>query len=368
MEMITKCINGITPLDSAAQTAAKDYLDSLAKPPGSLGMLEDLALQLAGIRGEIVTSLSRRAVIIMSSDNGIVEEGVASAPQSVTLSQTINFTRGLTGVAVLAKQFNTDLLVVDVGINADVNYPGIINRKIRKSTYNIAKEPAMSYREAQQAIQIGIETALEAVKNGYQILGVGEMGIGNTSTSAAVLCALTGISPDKTVGKGGGLSDEGYIKKLAIVKNCLIQHQPNAEDPVDVLAKVGGFDLAAMTGVFLGAAYTRTPVVIDGFISIVAALAAARLNPLAKDYMIASHISYEPGYLHTANELGLTPSLQLGMRLGEGSGCPIMFSIIDASCAVVRDMATFAEAEINDDYVDAIRNEDAFRVNKRIGD
>jgi len=352
---ISEYISQIKNLDSEAMEKAQARLDMLAKPPGSLGKLEDIAVKLSGISGEIFYTIDKRALIIMSSDNGVVDEGVASAPQSVTYAQTINFTRGITGAAVLAKQFNTDLIVVDVGVNADIDHPQIINRKIRKSTNNIAKMPAMSYEEAEQAILTGIEIAIEAVKNGYKIVGIGEMGIGNTTTSSAVLHAFTKLPAQDIVGKGAGLKEEAYLHKIKIVGESVEKHAPDICDPVDVLAKVGGFDIAAMAGVYIGCAYMRVPAVIDGFISIVAALAASKFHPDIKDYMIASHLSYEPGYLYASKALGIDPALHLNMRLGEGSGCPIMISVIDAACAVIRDVATFAEAAIDDKYIDEIK-------------
>ncbi|MCL2045881.1 MAG: nicotinate-nucleotide--dimethylbenzimidazole phosphoribosyltransferase [Oscillospiraceae bacterium] len=363
-EKLKEYISQIKGLDDEAAQRAQERLDSLAKPPGSLGKLEDIAKHLSGISGQIYYNSEKRCVIVMSSDNGVVEEGVSSTPQSVTLAQTINFVRGLTGVAVIAKQFDTDLIVVDVGINADVDYPGIINKKIRKSTWNLAKQHAMTYDEALQAVLIGIETAIDAVNNGYTLLGAGEMGIGNTTTSAAVLCALTGFPAEDVVGKGGGLLEDAYRHKIDVVKNAVRDHEPDPADPIDVLAKVGGFDLAAMAGVFLGGAIMRVPVVIDGFISMVAALAAARISPIAKEFMIASHASFEQGFIHAAEALGVEPCLMMSMRLGEGSGCPIMFAVIDAACGMMRDMATFAEADINDDYLDELRKGDHFTINK----
>ncbi len=355
-------LDNISPLDENAETFARNRLDSLVKPLGSLGVLEDIAVRLAGISGKMYYDTEKRCILVMASDNGVVEEGVASAPQSVTYSQSINLTRGITGAAVLTKQYNADIIVTDVGINADINCDKIINRKIRKSTHNIAKESAMTRDEALKAILIGIEAAENAVIGGYSLIGVGEMGIGNTTTSSAVLCALTGIDIEEITGKGAGLSDQAYRHKIAVIKAALKLNAPDKNDPIDVLAKVGGFDIAAMTGAFIGCACKRVPVVIDGFISVVAALTAARLNPIIKDYMIMSHKSYEKGFIHAANELKLTPYLDLRMRLGEGSGCPLMFSIIDGACAVIKDMATFEEAEIDDSYLDGIEKDNFFCV------
>ena len=336
----------------------------LAKPTGALGTLEDISIQLAGITGKVKNSMKKQAVVIMSADNGVVDEGVASAPQSVTLSQTINFTRHYTGVSSMAKYFGIDLLVVDTGVkmaipsslySAEMTEEGrltakIVNRRIADGTRNLAKEPAMTDEEALRAIMTGIEAA-KAIKDcGYDIFGVGEMGIGNTTTSACVLAALCGNTGEDVVGRGGGLNDEGLAKKIRIVDEANKDLDP--ADVTDILAKVGGFDICAMTGAFLGAAYYRIPVVIDGYISAVAALCAYRLAPKAVNFMFGSHQSKEKGYLIAIDALGVKPYFNLGMRLGEGSGCPISFKIIETACAAMNGMATFAEGAIDADYLE----------------
>lgn len=336
----------------------------LAKPTGALGTLEDISIQLAGITGKVKNSMKHQAVVIMSADNGVVDEGVASAPQSVTLSQTINFTRHYTGVSSMAKYFGIDLLVVDTGVkmaipsslySAEMTEEGrltakIVNRRIADGTRNLAKEPAMTDEEALRAIMTGIEAA-KAIKDcGYDIFGVGEMGIGNTTTSACVLAALCGKTGEDVVGRGGGLNDEGLAKKIRIVDETIKDLDP--ADVTDILAKVGGFDICAMTGAFLGAAYYRIPVVIDGYISAVAALCAYRLAPKAVNFMFGSHQSKEKGYLIAMDALGVKPYFNLGMRLGEGSGCPISFKIIETACAAMNGMATFAEGAIDADYLE----------------
>ncbi|MBE6071192.1 MAG: nicotinate-nucleotide--dimethylbenzimidazole phosphoribosyltransferase [Clostridium butyricum] len=353
---LEKMINEIKDIDKEVIIEAEKRIVSLAKPLNSLGKLEDMAIKLAGITGKIKNTINKKLVIIMCSDNGVIEEGVASSPQSVTLAQTINFTKGLTGVAVIAKANNTDLKVIDVGINCDFKHPDVINKKIRKSTDNIAKGSAMTYEEAVHGILIGIEAVGEAKEEGYEIIGAGEMGVGNTSTSSAVLSALTGANIEDVVGRGAGLTDEGFLRKINVVKKAIQINKPNREDPIDVLAKVGGFDIAAMAGVFLGAAIYKIPVVIDGFISVVAALIAYRLNNKCRDYMFTSHCSKEIGFLVGMKELNLSPILELNMGLGEGSGCPIAFSIIDTACAVMNNMATFEEAKIDDSYLDELKN------------
>jgi nicotinate-nucleotide--dimethylbenzimidazole phosphoribosyltransferase len=355
-------INKITPANKAVIDKAKARVDSLAKPLGSLGKLEDIAIKLSGITGKLKNNVNKKAIVIMCSDNGIFEEGVSSCPQSVTLSQTINFTRGLTGVATLAKENNSDLIVVDVGINTDKKIPNVIDRKIRKSTNNMFKESAMSYEECVRAVNVGFEMATNCKNKEYDIVGVGEMGICNTSTSSAVLSVLTSCDIGTVVGKGAGLTKEAFEKKKFVISESIRKNNPDKEDPIDVLAKVGGFDLAAMTGVFLGCAYYKIPVVIDGFISAVAALAAFKLNPLVRDYLIPSHCSKEVGYNVAMNTLDLEPMLNLDMRLGEGSGCPIAFSVISFACAMMNNMATFDEAEINNDYLDAVKDESSYIV------
>ncbi|MEG1992875.1 MAG: nicotinate-nucleotide--dimethylbenzimidazole phosphoribosyltransferase [Acetivibrio sp.] len=345
------------------QKQTEDYLDDLAKPPGSLGELEHFAAKISSITGKVQNHLDKRAVLVFASDNGVIEEGVASGPQSLTASQTLNMLKGITGVAVLAKHFHSDLMVVDVGINADLDHPDLIKRKIRKSTSNIAKEEAMSEKEVFEALQIGIDLASEAKEKGYQVIGIGEMGIGNTTTSSAVLAAILNIpkeNMEEIVGKGAGLTLEAYQKKVETVKKALEINQPDQKNIPMVLQKVGGFDLAAMTGAYLGAAYYQIPVVMDGFISVVAALCAVKMQPYVRQYLFPSHKSFERGYMIALKEMELSSCLDLNMRLGEGSGCPIMFEILAASCSIVREMATFEQAEINRDYLNKIKIPEAF--------
>ena len=358
---LNRLIESIKPLDEAAMATARTRQDSLAKPPHSLGKLEDISVKLAGITGALYNPMDTRRVIIFASDNGIAHEGVASAPQSVTLSQTINFTRGLTGVAVLAKHFHAALDVVDVGIDADFTQPGVTDRKLAHGTKNFAREPAMSREECLKAVMIGVERARLARDEGVQVIGIGEMGIGNTSTSSAVLSALLGLPAADTVSRGAGINDAAYLKKVRLIDEAIARYNPDPADPIDVMAKVGGFDIAAMCGAFLGAAALRLPVVIDGFISAVAALCACRLCPLSTGAMFPSHASREKGYMLAMDAMRLQPMLNLDMRLGEGSGCPIAFEIMSAAQSVIRNMATFEEAAINDDYLAEIRPNKRFQ-------
>ncbi len=352
----------IAPADNAAMEKARQRQAELAKPPGSLGKLEDYSIRLAGITEKVKNEIEKCRVIVLAADNGVTAEGVSSAPTSVTLSQVINMTRHITGMSSLAYYFGNEVVVADLGIDTDRKIPGVLDRKIRRSTGNIAKERAMTRQQVLDAMAVGLDLAADAAKDGVNAVGVGEMGIGNTTTSSAVLSALTGATPEAVTGRGGGLTDQAFAVKKQVITQALALHHPDREDVVDVLSAVGGLDLAAMTGVFLGCALQHIPAVVDGFISIVAALCACRLNPNVKDYLFLSHASYEIGYRLAAEELGLEPCLLLDMRLGEGSGCPIAFQILKAACAVMSGMGTFAEAAIQDDYLEPIRAQDSFTV------
>lgn len=344
-------INAIKPRDGSAERNARARLDALCKPPGSLGRLEDMAAQLCGIAGGM-PSVARRCVLIFCADNGVALDGVASAPQSVTTVQTINFTKGITGVAVLAKLAGATLRIVDVGIASSLSHPDVINAKIMPGTHSIARGAAMSREQALTAIEVGIRQATLAYADN-DVLGIGEMGIGNTTTSSAVLASLADVDIEGMIGRGAGLSDEGVALKLSIVRQAS-QAARESGDVVSILARAGGLDICAMCGAFLAAAALRKPVVIDGYISAVAALCAVRLCPQAADYMITSHASEEPGYAMAIRALGMQPVLSLDMRLGEGSGCPLAFQLLDAALAIYTQMATFAEAQIDQRYLDAI--------------
>ena len=360
--LLTSVLAAIRPANEASMREARSYQASLAKPPGSLGKLEEIAVRLAGITGRIKNRIEKKRVIVLCADNGVTEEGISSAPVSVTMAQAVNMTRHKTGMSCLAKAFGCEVQVVDVGIATPYRCEEVLDRCIRKGTANLAREAAMTREEALRAVETGIELAAQAAADGVSVVGVGEMGIGNTTTSACVLAALTGLSAAEVTGRGGGITDEAFAHKKAVVEGALSLHRPDPKDPVDVLAKVGGLDLAAMCGVFLGCAKERIPVVIDGFISITAALCAARLAPDAAAFFFPSHVSQEIGYLRAAKELSLSPYLHLDMRLGEGSGCPLAFEILHAACVVMNDMADFEEAKINDDYLEEIRKGDTFSV------
>ena len=350
-------VREVLPLDRSAMTAAEEYQARLAKPPGSLGRLEEISIQLAGITGRVHNALNKKQLLVFAADNGVVAEGVSSAPQSVTKQQTINLMRGKTGAAVLAKHFGCGLTVCDVGVNADIYESAVLNRKIAYGTQNICTGPAMTREQTLQAILTGAEIAGTVDAD---VIGVGEMGIGNTTTSSAVLAVLLGADVEAVTGRGGGITEESFRKKKAVIRTAIEVNRPDRDDVVGVLSKVGGFDLAAMCGAFLGAAAVRRPAVIDGLISAAAALCAVRLCPNVRGYLVPSHASFEIGYRLAMEAMDLRPLFDLGMRLGEGSGCPLAFQVLDAACAVINDMATFDEAGINDDYLDEIRRGDQF--------
>ena len=345
--------------DEAAMTLARRRQDGLAKPPGSLGRLEELSVQLAGITGKVHNTVARKHLLVFAADNGVVAEGISSAPQSVTLQQTINLTRAKTGASVLCKQFGCGITVCDVGVNADIRDPAVLNRKIAYGTRNILYGPAMTREQALQAILTGAELAMQT---NADVFGIGEMGIGNTTTSSAVLSVLLHADVDAVTGRGGGITDDNFRMKKEVIRRSIALNAPDSSDPVDVLSKVGGFDIAAMCGGFIGSAASHRPVVIDGFISAVAALCACRLCPNVRHYLIPSHASYEIGYRLAMEAMELQPILLLGMRLGEGSGCPLAFQVLEAACAIINSMASFDEAGIDDGYLDEIRASDSFTV------
>ena len=337
---------------------AKEHLDFLAKPLGSLGELENISAKICSIYSSLDVNLDKKAIVVLASDNGIFEEGVASTPQEVTATQTINILEGKTGVGVIAKAFNVDVFVCDVGVKVDINHSNLINKKIRKSTNNFLKTTAMTREEVIQSINIGIEIVNDLKNKGYKAIGTGEMGIGNTTTSSSVLASLLGLNDNEietVVGVGAGLTKDGYNKKVDVIKKALNKHKPNKDDVLDIIQKVGGFDLGGMIGVYIGCAYNKIPVVVDGFIAIVACLCAIKLNENIKDYVFLSHKSMEKGYTLAQKEIGLPSYLDLKMRLGEGSGCPLMFALMDGAMAMFNNMATFDEAKIDTKYLEKLK-------------
>ncbi len=352
----------ITPPNKQAMDIARKRQESLAKPPKSLGELEKISIKLAGITGQVHNKINKKRLLVFAADNGVVEDGIAATPQSVTLMQTINIAHGKTGAGTICRHFGVEISVTDVGVKAHINDTLVNNKKISMGTKNIYREAAMTREDALKAIFVGYNKAKKAKQDGVDIIGIGEMGIGNTTTSSAILSVLTDCPVEKVTGRGGGLTDAAFEKKIEVIKHAIDINNPDKNDPINVISKVGGLDIAAMTGAYIAAAEQKIPAVIDGFISIVAALCAVRLCSLVKEYLFASHKSFEIGYDVCIKELSLSPFLALNMRLGEGSGCPFAFEVISAACTILNDMATFEEANINDDYLCEIRKGDKFSV------
>ena len=353
----------ITRPDETIREALTDKINNLTKPKGSLGTLEELALQIGLIQQTLTPELRHPQNIIFAADHGIVDEGVSLSPKEITWQQISNFLHGGAGVNFLCRQHGFELKIVDAGVDYDLPYEkGIINMKVRKSSRNYLYEAAMTEEEMNLCIERGAEVVRQCHAEGCNVLSLGEMGIGNTTTSAAVLACLLNLPVESVTGRGSGLTDEGFALKKRVISDAVALHKPNGADVLDVLSKVGGFDIAAMAGAFIGCALFGIPAVADGLISVTAALAAVRLCKTVRDFVFLSHASYEIGYRAAAAELGMEPWLNLNMRLGEGSGCPVAFQVMRAACAAMNDMATFEEASINDNYLENIRNESAFCV------
>lgn len=345
---LEECMKQIQPVDQQAGRSCEKRWDSIAKPLKSLGKLESSLIQIAGIQRTERIQLDKKALVIMCADNGVVAEGVTQTGQEVTAIVAENFLDVKSCAAIMCKDTGTDIYPIDIGMAVDT--PRVEKRKIAYGTKNMAVEPAMTREEAVRAIEVGIGLACELKEKGYHIIATGEMGIGNTTTSSAVASVLMDKPVEDVTGKGAGLTTEGLERKIQVIKNAVNRHQPDPKDPVDVLSKVGGLDLAGLTGVYLGGAACRMPVVIDGFISGVAALLAVKLCPQAGDYIIASHVSKEPAGAMVLEAVGKEPSLMCDMCLGEGTGAVALFPLLDMSLHIYKKMSTFSQIEI-DDYV-----------------
>ena len=348
-ELLERIIEMIPPQDEEAIGKARLRQDRLTKPHGSLGRLEELSVKIAGITGKVMPRIEQKAIVTMAGDHGVTAEGVSAYPQEVTAQMVYNFLRGGAGINVLAKHIGARVVVVDMGVAANLEpHPSLVSRKIAFGTGNMAKESAMSREQASQAIESGIEVINEEVAKGLDIIGVGDMGIGNTTASSAICAAITGEPVAKVTGRGTGISDEQLALKVKVIGTALALNKPDPEDAIDVLSKVGGFEIGGIAGVILGAAAQRIPVVIDGFIAGAAALIATRLCPKVKDYLIAAHVSAEAGHKVMLDYLGLKPLLDLGMRLGEGTGAALAISIVEAAAKTLAEMATFANAGVSE--------------------
>lgn len=343
---LEEIIAGIQPIDREKMEESWTHWDSLCKPLRGFGKLEEMVVQLSGIRRNAFPKCEKRAVVIMGADNGVVAEGVSQTGCEVTAQVLENMGEKISSVCVMCRILNADVIPVNIGMNVDGKHPAVWNRAVRHGTGNIAKEPAMSREECLQAVMEGIRTVEKLKEDGYDLLITGEMGIGNTTTSSACICALFGEDPEKVTGRGAGLSSEGLKRKISAVRRALEVNHPDPKDPLDVISKVGGLDIAGLTGCFLGAAYYQLPVFIDGLISSVAALFAAMLCPTAKEYMYATHCSAEPAGKQVMKELGMEPLLYAGMHLGEGTGAAAALPLLDQALNVYYGLPVFADGNV----------------------
>lgn len=345
---VREAMDRIKPLDEQAMGAARKHWDSIAKPLGSLGKLEQAIIQIAGIQRTPDVRIGKKGLVIMCADNGVVREGVTQSGQDVTAVVAENFLDEKSCVAIMCRQTNAGIFPVDIGMAVDT--PRVEKRKIAYGTKNMAEEPAMTREQAVQAIEAGIAKACELKEAGYEVLATGEMGIGNTTTSSAMTAVFLGMEPARVTGRGAGLPSEGLKQKITVIEKAIALNRPDPKDPIDVLSKVGGFDIAGLVGVFLGGAACKMPVVMDGFISAVAALTAVRIAPACGSYILASHVSKEPAAKFLLEALGKEAFLTCDMCLGEGSGAVALFPLLDFASEIYHQMSTFDEVPF-DAYV-----------------
>ncbi len=346
---LTALIARIEPLDAVSMRNARTRQDMLTKPLGSLGCLESLSIQIAGITRQSQPQLRQKVVVVMAGDHGVVREGVSAYPQEVTPQMVLNFLSGGAAINVLSRHVGARVVIVDMGVACDIPaHPDLLVKKVAYGTQNITSGPAMSRQQAEQAILTGAAVVESEIAHGLDILATGDMGIGNTTPSAAIAAAVTGKPASEIVGRGTGVDDDGLRRKIFAVERALQRNQPDPQDGLDLLAKVGGFEIGGLTGAILSAAANHRPVVIDGFISTAAAIIAATLAPRVKDYLVAAHTSQELGHRRMMVWLGLTPLLDLQMRLGEGTGAVLAMSLVEAACKILNEMATFGEAGVSE--------------------
>lgn len=344
-EELVRLINQIKPLDPSYVEASKKRWNSIAKPLHSLGKLEDAVMKIAGMTRSLSVRINKRALLVMCADNGVVAEGVTQTGQEVTAIVAENFLKGTTSAAIMCTSVGVDLFPVDVGMVVDTKVP---QKKVARGTANFLKEAAMTREEAIETILTGIYLVKEKVDQGYNIIATGEMGIGNTTSSSGVASVLLDLPVEDMTGRGAGLDDAGLVRKIDVIRQAISLHQPDRKDPVDLVSKIGGFDLAALTGIFLGGALYQVPVILDGFISGVAALLAYGLCEHTKDYMLASHVSKEPASHHVLEALGLSPVIHGDLCLGEGTGAVAFLPLLDMAVKVYEEMSTFSDINVED--------------------
>jgi nicotinate-nucleotide--dimethylbenzimidazole phosphoribosyltransferase len=348
MDIVQTTLARIKPINADLLALAQERLDNKTKPPGSLGRLEEFARRVAAISGSTEPDVSRKVIFTFAGDHGIVEEGVSLYPKEVTSQMVFNFLAGGAGVNVLARHVGAEVRVVDVGVDFDFeNAPGMIHRKVARGTQNFAKGPAMTRDEALAALQVGIDLADQCKSEGIGLVGTGEMGIGNTSPSSAIITAISGKTVAEVTHRGTGISDFALFNKIHVIKKGLEINRPDPADPLDVVTKVGGLEIAAIAGLVLGCAANSIPVVIDGFISTAGALIASELHPNVRDYIFAAHRSVEIGHSFMLERIGVRPILDLDFRLGEGTGAALAMGLIEAGVKVLKEMATFEQAGVS---------------------
>lgn len=340
-------LESIGALDEKAALEARERQDRLTKPRGALGVLEDISIRVAGITGNPRPRTGRKMVLVMAADHGVVEEGVSLYPSEVTPQMVYNFLAGGAAINVLARHAGAEVRVVDMGVAGNLVHPDLISRKIKPGTANMARGPAMTRSEALAAVEAGMEVAVEMIAGGARYMALGEMGIGNTTAASSVTACLSGLDPAEVTGRGTGLDDASLRLKVEVIRRALEVNRPDPDDTLDVLAKVGGLEIAGMAGAYLAAAASRVPVLVDGFISAAGAYVAAGLHPRAVDFMIASHRSVERGHGVILDNLGLKPVIHAEMRLGEGTGAALAFMVVDAALKILSEMATFDEAGVS---------------------
>jgi nicotinate-nucleotide--dimethylbenzimidazole phosphoribosyltransferase len=346
--LLEETIQSIGPINPEYIAYASRHLDNLTKPKGSLGKLEEFVKRVVAITENKKPVLDRKAVFVLAGDHGVVEEGVSAYPKEVTKEMVFNFLRGGAAINAFARHVGADVFIVDIGVDWEFkDTEGLIIEKVRRGTKNLSKEPAMTKEEAIMCIETGIRIVVDSIKRGYGFIATGDMGIGNTTPSAAIVSALLDLKPEDVVGYGTGIGEEAWKHKVYIVERALELHSPNLNSPIDVLSKVGGLEIGGISGVILGAASKRVPVVVDGFVSTAGAVIAIGLCPNVRDYLFISHKSAEKGHGLVLERLGLLPILDLDMRLGEGTGAVLAMSIIEAGIKAFNEMATFEEAGVS---------------------
>jgi len=349
MSVIEKAIAAIPPVDEALSERAQQRLDSLTKPRGSLGRLEEFARLYTAMRGDVQARIRNKNVVVFAADHGVVDEGVSAYPKDVTYQMVLNFLNGGAGINVISRHVDARVTVVDIGVDHDFgDVPGLVVRKVARGTSNMARGPAMDRGVALKAMEVGCELAYELIEQGADIFGVGEMGIGNTTASSAITSVITGRPAREVTGRGTGIDDGSFLTKVRIIEKAIETNRPDPRDAMDVLSKVGGLEIAGIAGLIIGAASRRIPVVLDGFISTVGGLAAYELDRKVRQYLFAAHRSVEIGHAVALERMGLSPFVDLNLRLGEGTGAAIGMDLIDLGLKIMNEMATFDEAGVSD--------------------